>query len=165
MPGPTERDIRFEQVAPDGVEATAAMESYFAELDARFPGGFSVTGALGPGSLSMSPPGGTFVLARDADGEVAGCGGLQRHDHNTGEIKRMWISPRSRGLGIGRRLLAELECCAAGLGYTSVVLDTNGTLVEAIAMYESAGYVEIDRYNDNPHAEHWFVKQLDVGNR
>lgn len=164
MPGPP-CDITFERVAPDGPEATAAMEAYFAELDERFPGGFDHQGALGPGALSMSPPAGAFVLARGTDGTVAGCGGIQRHDATTGEIKRMWVSPTCRGAGVGRKLLAELERVVVELGYTSVVLDTNGTLSEAIAMYGSAGYRAVERYNDNPYAEHWFEKHLDGGGR
>ena len=57
-------------------------------------------------------------------------------------------------------MLRELEALARRLGHRRVVLDTNGTLVEAIAMYERAGYTPIDRYNDNPYAEAWFAKSL-----
>ena len=107
----------------------------------------------------MAAPGGAFVLARVGD-EVAACGGLQRHDDDTGEIKRMWVAPGWRGTGLGRRMLAELERHAAELGYRRVVLDTNGTLDEALALYGSSGYEPIGRYNDNPYAQHWFSKQL-----
>lgn len=151
---------RFEQVDPTGPEATTAMRQYFAELDARFPGGFDADGALGAGAATMSPPDGTFLLARLADGRVAGCGGVQRHDATTGEIKRMWVAPHARGKGVGKRLLAELEQCCTRLGYARVVLDTNATLDEAIAMYVSAGYVPTERYNDNPYAQRWFTKQV-----
>jgi GNAT superfamily N-acetyltransferase len=68
--------------------------------------------------------------------------------------------PRLRGLGLGRRLLARLEDVARDLGRTRVVLDTNEVLVEAIAMYERAGYRSIERYNDNPYAHRWFAKDL-----
>ena len=94
-------------------------------------------------------------------GRVAGCGGLQQVDAATAEIKRMWIDPTRRGLGLGRRLLAHLEDVARERGYRRVVLDTNGALVEAIAMYRRAGYEAIERYNDNPYAQHWFAKALD----
>ena len=57
-------------------------------------------------------------------------------------------------------MLRELEALARRLGHTRVVLDTNGTLTEAIAMYERAGYTAIERYNDNPYAEAWFEKVL-----
>lgn len=95
-----------------------------------------------------------------SDDATLGCGGLQRLDDRTAEIKRMWIHPDWRGLGLGGRLLARLEAAARGLGRSRVVLDTNETLTEAITMYERAGYHPIDRYNDNPYAHHWFAKDL-----
>jgi ribosomal protein S18 acetylase RimI-like enzyme len=72
----------------------------------------------------------------------------------------MWVASSARGLGVGRRLLAELERRAADHGSRAVRLDTNATLTEAIAMYRSAGYNEIDAFNDEPYAHHWFEKQL-----
>ena len=72
----------------------------------------------------------------------------------------MWVSPTVRGLGLGRRLLAELEKAAAATGADSVRLETNRSLAEAIAMYRSAGYVEVEPFNDEPYAHHWFAKSL-----
>jgi GNAT superfamily N-acetyltransferase len=138
------------------------MTAYFDELDDRFPDGFDSTGALGEAAAAMSPPGGTFLLAVAGDGTVVGCGGIQRVDDATGEVKRMWVHPDRRGAGIGRRLLATLEQRCVALGYRTVVLDTHATLTEAIALYEAAGYRATDRYNDNPHAQRWFVKELDA---
>ena len=72
----------------------------------------------------------------------------------------MWVAPGTRGLGVGRRLLTELERQAAEHGARSVQLETNKALVEAIALYRSAGYSEIEPFNDEPYADHWFEKQL-----
>jgi ribosomal protein S18 acetylase RimI-like enzyme len=72
----------------------------------------------------------------------------------------MWVDPDWRGTGLGRRMLTELEQHVARLGYPRVVLDTNATLTEAIAMYTGAGYRSVARYNDNPYAERWFAKRL-----
>ena len=72
----------------------------------------------------------------------------------------MWVADDWRGAGLGSRMLRELEALAARLGHTRIVLDTNGTLLEAIAMYGREGYAEIARYNDNPYAERWFEKAL-----
>ena len=105
----------------------------------------------------MLPPAGVFLVATLRD-EPIGCGGLKFHD-DWAELKRMWVAPDARGLGIGRRLLTELEARAAAHGSRVVRLDTNGTLREAIAMYRSAGYVEIEPFNDERYAQHWFKKR------
>lgn len=153
-------DGTFEHVDATGVEARAAMTSYFAELDARFPGGFDAAGAFAGDAGIFAPPGGAFVVVRADDGRVVGCGGLQRIDDTTAEIKRMWIDPAARGRRLGRRLLDHLEATAAERGYARVLLDTNATLNEAIAMYTAAGYEPTGRYNDNPYAQRWFSKAL-----
>ena len=131
------------------------MQSYFDELDARFPDGFD------PGDHHddepMAPGAGAFVVAT-SDGEPVACGGVQEIAPGVGEIKRMWVDPGWRGAGLGSRLLRHLEQVRVDLGDAVVRLDTNGTLVEAIAMYERAGYRRIERYNDNPYAEVFFEK-------
>jgi DNA-binding MarR family transcriptional regulator/GNAT superfamily N-acetyltransferase len=153
--------IEFEVVDPGSDEAIGAMQSYFAELAQRFPDGFDPGDTLTVDAPSMRRPTGSFLVAR-SDGTVAACGGVQRHDDTVAEIKRMWVHPDWRGHGLGRRMLARLETEVARLGYTGVVLDTNDTLTEAVAMYERAGYRSIERYNDNPYAKRWFAKSLDT---
>lgn len=143
--------------SPDG---QFALSSYFAELARRFPGGFD-PGAQNPSSYR--PPQGRFFTVR-AEGAVVGCGGLQRIDTSVVELKRMWVSPEFRGSGLGGRLLRTLEHKASDNGFEIARLDTNPTLVEAIAMYQSAGYHSIERYNDNPYAGRWFEKALSSGN-
>jgi ribosomal protein S18 acetylase RimI-like enzyme len=76
-------------------------------------------------------------------------------------LRRMWVSPTVRGLGLGRRLLTELESRAAAAGASVVQLETNGSLTEAISLYLSAGYREVDPFNDEAYAHHWFEKRLD----
>lgn len=152
--------VVFHEVDPASPDATAALMSYFDELDARFSGGFDRSDALGEGVSTMTSPRGTFLVAFADDGTVVGCGGVQAHDDITAEVKRMWIHADWRGAGLGRRLLAALEQHGAALGYTRVVLDTNATLTEAIAMYEAAGYAPTEQYNDNPYAHRWFAKRL-----
>ena len=72
----------------------------------------------------------------------------------------MWVAPTARGLGVGRRLLRELESRAAEHGSKIIRLETNKTLTEAIAMYRSAGYEEVAAFNDEPYGDHWFEKRL-----
>jgi GNAT superfamily N-acetyltransferase len=107
----------------------------------------------------MRPPAGVFLVAR-REGRPVGCGGLKFHDDSPTEIKRMWVDPSARGIGLGRRLLDELEQRAAAHGDHLVRLDTNSTLTEAIAMYTASGYRRVDAFNDEAYADHWFEKQL-----
>lgn len=152
--------VQFSRVQPDSPEAAAALASYFAELDRRFDTGFDTSaGGAGSDAAAMTPPNGVF-LTMDTDRDVVGCGGVQRLDEQTAEVKRMWVHPDWRGLGLGARLLMKLEDEASQLGQRRVVLDTNGSLTEAIALYGRAGYRPIERYNDNPYAQHWFEKVL-----
>jgi GNAT superfamily N-acetyltransferase len=87
---------------------------------------------------------------------------LRLLDATTAEIKRMWVAPDVRGLGLSRRLLAALEIEAKSAGMTRLVLDTNRSLAEAQALYRKAGYRETARYNDNSYADFWFEKSLAV---
>lgn len=141
-------------------DARAALDRYLEELGRRFAGGVD-RGAVGADDdvRSLRPPHGAFVLLR-TDAGVVGCGGVRRLDSGDAEIKRMWIDPAWRGLGLGGRMLAELERRALALGHGRVVLDTNESLTEAIALYRRHGYEPIDRYSDNPYAHHWFAKRL-----
>jgi ribosomal protein S18 acetylase RimI-like enzyme len=100
-----------------------------------------------------------FVVATLHGGPV-GCGALKFHGRGPAELKRMWVAPSARGLGLGRRLLTELERLAEDHGARVIRLETNRSLTEAIALYRSAGYREVPAFNDEPYAHHWFDKQL-----
>jgi ribosomal protein S18 acetylase RimI-like enzyme len=88
-----------------------------------------------------------------------GCGALKLAP-GVAQLKRMWVADSSRGLGIGRRLLTELESHAAAHGASVVRLETNKALTEAIGMYRAAGYAEVAPFNDEYYAHHWFEKRL-----
>jgi GNAT superfamily N-acetyltransferase len=72
----------------------------------------------------------------------------------------MWVADSARGLGLGRQILHALEDQARALGMTTLRLETNRTLVEAISMYRRSGYAEVAPFNDEPYAHHWFEKHL-----
>ena len=72
----------------------------------------------------------------------------------------MWVAPEARGLGLGRRLLHELEQHARATGIAMLRLETNRALLEAIALYRSDGYREVAAFNTEPYAHHWFEKRL-----
>ncbi len=135
------------------------MSAYFDELDQTFPTGFDPGDTLTADAAQFDPPSGEFVVIR-VDDDVAGCGGVYSLEPGVAEIKRMWVAPTWRGLGLASRLLGDLEQRAARLGNRTVRLDTNATLTTAIAMYERAGYRTIERYNDNPFAQRWFEKPI-----
>jgi ribosomal protein S18 acetylase RimI-like enzyme len=107
----------------------------------------------------MIPPAGLFLVAT-LHSEAVGCGGLKFHGDAPAEVKRMWVAPAARGLGLGRRLLSELEAHAAAYRVSVLRLETNGSLAEAISLYRTSGYREVDAFNDEPYAHHWFEKTL-----
>lgn len=148
-----------EPVDPRSADARTCLEAYLGELDRRFEGGFDPALSVSADPDELLPPHGVFVIAR-IDGEAVGCGALKSQARGSGEIKRMWVAPSARGLGIAQRLLDALEASAAGMGLTTLRLDTNRSLAEARALYLRNGYREIGRYNDNPYADHWFEKRL-----
>ena len=151
--------VAVAQEDPASTDARWCIGHYFAELGERFEEPFDPGRTLHAGRDELVPPTGAFLIARIA-GHPAGCGGLRTLAPGVGELMRMWVDGAHRGLGIGKRLLAALEEQAETLGHARVRLYTNRSLDEAKAMYRAAGYVEIDRYNDDPYADHWFEKRL-----
>ena len=151
--------IEVAPIDPAHPHAQHCLNSYFSELDRRFDTGFDPALSTPVDVEELRPPAGLLLVA-SLQAEPIGCGGLRFHDQEPAEIKRMWVAESARGLGIGRRLLSELEDQAAGRGVRTVRLETNKTLIEAISLYRSAGYVEITPFNDEAYAHHWFEKQL-----
>jgi DNA-binding MarR family transcriptional regulator len=151
--------VEFAPADVRSADAKRCLQKYYAELAARFPGGFELHADAAPVADEIAPPGGCMLIAW-LFGEPIGCGMMRTLAPGVGEIKRMWISPEVRGLGVGRRLLAELEQAATERKLRTIRLDTNGSLAEALRLYRTSGYREIPRYNDNPYAQHWFEKTL-----
>lgn len=151
--------LRIDRVDPKGRAARWCVSQYFAEIDRRFEGGFDPAASLSVDDHDLIPPRGAFLLAT-LDGEPVGCGSVTAIEPGVGWLKRMWVDDSARGLGIGRRLLEALEGQSLELGLTTLRLDTNKALGEAIALYRSAGFREVPRFNDEPHAHHWFEKRL-----
>ena len=151
--------VEIHEVDPALPVAQLCLRAYVEELGRRFAGGFDPAMSISAGLDELRPPAGAFLLASLRGGPI-GCGALKFHGEEPTELKRMWVADAARGLGIGRRLLEELERRAAADGSTIVRLETNETLGEAIALYRSAGYVEVDAFNDEPYAHHWFEKRL-----
>ena len=111
------------------------------------------------GAAELGPPHGTFLVGYE-DGDPTCCGGVKRLDEHHCELKRMYVVPHARGRGVARRLLGALEHAAAELRYTVARLDTGPRQPAAQRLYESAGYVAIANFNDNPVASFFGEKPL-----
>jgi DNA-binding MarR family transcriptional regulator/GNAT superfamily N-acetyltransferase len=144
---------------PAGVDARRAIAAFVAELDVRLEHGFDPAASRPVDPTDLRPPNGAFLLAT-LHGQPVGCGSVRLVGDGTAEIRRMWTAPEVRGLSLGRRLLTALERWAAEAGATVARLETNRALVQAIALYRSAGYREVAPFNDEAHAHHWFEKPL-----
>lgn len=151
--------IRFEVVPPADPRAQACLQAFYAELSQRFERGFDVNLSCSPEHQDMIPPRGAFLLMT-LDGIALGCAGLKGTDMGYAEIKRMWIAPSARGMGLTHRLMAELEATARGLGISTLRLDTNSVLHEACAYYRKHGWTEIERFNPDPYPDLFFEKRL-----
>jgi DNA-binding MarR family transcriptional regulator/GNAT superfamily N-acetyltransferase len=149
--------VQIKAEAASSAEARWCIEQYFGEIAGRFDTGFDPAKTISATSEELTPPAGIFVIAR-LGGQPIGCGALKVKDRKIGEIKRMWVSPDARGLGLGRRLLETLETRAREFGLHTLRLETNRTLKEAQALYRSCGYLEVEPFNDEPYAHHWFEK-------
>jgi len=144
---------------PTTPDARWCIEQYFAELNTRFETGFDPAQSIPADPDELTPPAGALLIAR-LHGRAIGCGALKFHPDAPAELKRMWVAPEARGLGLGRRLLEELEKHARQAGATTVRLETNRSLKEAIHLYRSTGYREVAAFNSEPYAHHWFEKNL-----
>ncbi|MGO1052731.1 bifunctional helix-turn-helix transcriptional regulator/GNAT family N-acetyltransferase [Crossiella sp. CA198] len=144
---------------PASPGARHCLHAYFADLAARFDDGFDPARSIPAEDAELTLPRGLLLVAT-LHGEPVGCGALKLHRPDWAEVKRMWVSPTVRGLGLGRRLLAELESRAAARGVRTLRLETNQALAEAIGLYRAAGFREVPAFNDEPYAHHWFAKTL-----
>ena len=151
--------LQIERVDPTSRGARWCVAQYFAELERRFEAGFDPAASLPAEDRDLVPPRGAFLLA-SLDGESIACGVVKAIGPGIGSLKRMWVADSVRGLGIGRRMLDALEIQARELGLTTLRLETNKELGEAIALYRSAGFREVAAFNDDPYAHHWFEKRL-----
>jgi DNA-binding MarR family transcriptional regulator/GNAT superfamily N-acetyltransferase len=151
--------VEITLVDPDDPDARYCLAEYVAELNRRSDRGFDPSVGATAQPHEVRPPAGAFFVAY-LHGEPIGCGAVKHHPDAPGELKRMWIAPTARGLGLGRRLLATLEACARDGGARVAHIETSAVLREALALYRSTGWVEVAPFNDEPFADHWLEKRL-----
>jgi DNA-binding MarR family transcriptional regulator/GNAT superfamily N-acetyltransferase len=155
----TSTSVEIRSMDPEHRDARYCLAEYVAELNRRSDRGFDPSVGATALPHEMRPPAGEFFVVY-LHGEPIGCGGVKHHAGEPTEIKRMWVSPAARGLGLGRRLLEHLEACAVEAGARKAHIETGGVLNEALALYRSTGWVEVAPFNDEPYADHWFEKKL-----
>ena len=141
-------EMRIEAVAYGHPHAVRLIDEVQAEYVARY-GGEDAT-PLDP-SVFEPPRGAFFVTYRD--GEPVATGAWRLRDdvevfgtRQTAEVKRMYVAPAARGLGVARRMLARLEDTASAVGARVMILETGTAQPEAMALYESSGYVRIEGF-------------------
>ncbi len=151
--------IVLEEMDPRRDDAKYCLGEYYAELARRFANGFDVSLSRDPEAVDMIRPRGTFLVAI-SDGLPIGCVGLKGGGGEIAEIKRLWVAPSARGLGLARRLMKAAEDIARELSVKILRLDTNSALPEAQQLYHSSGWNEIERFNDDPYPDTFFEKHL-----
>ena len=151
--------VSIVEMDPRADEARYCLGEYYAELARRFEKGFDVSLSRDPDAKDMIRPRGAFLVAM-SDELPIGCVGLKGSGGDTAEVKRLWIAPSARGLGLSKRLMEATEAAARELKIKVLRLDTNRALPEAIALYRNSGWTEIDRFNDDPYPDYFFEKVL-----
>lgn len=142
--------IQLRAVSYDHPDAVKLNDQVQVEYQVRYDGEGDVT-FLDP--AMFTPPRGLYLLAYDADGTPIASGGWRGQDANDegyadgdAELKRMYVVPEARGLGLARRILAELEADARAAGRTRMALETGDQQPEAIALYLSSGYTLSEKF-------------------
>ena len=129
----------------DSIKGIALLTGFAEEL-AALPGPYA-------------PPRGEILLARDPGGAVIGCVALRPLPDGTAETKRLYVVPAFRRRGLGRALMVALMNAARELGYSEIRLDFIPSMVEGHALYRALGFVEIERYNQNPNPSLVFMSK------
>jgi DNA-binding MarR family transcriptional regulator/GNAT superfamily N-acetyltransferase len=155
----TAASVQITAVDPEHDDARYCLGQYVAELNRRSERVFDPSVGATALPHEVRPPAGEFFVAY-LRCQAVGCGAVKHHANAPAEIKRMWIAPSTRGIGLGRRLLETLEASALAGGARVGHIESSAVLVEAIALYRSSGWVEVPAFNDEPFADHWFEKAL-----
>ncbi|WP_282092131.1 helix-turn-helix domain-containing GNAT family N-acetyltransferase [Epibacterium ulvae] len=153
------KDIVFEEVDYASAPAQHCLTAFADELSTRLNLTFDLKQSGDPELAQMKPPFGTFLVAR-LQGRPLGCVGVKGSGGPCAEIKRMWIAPSARGLGLARSMMTAAEEAARRLGIQTLRLDTNSTLFEAVSLYQNMGWHQIERFNADPYPDLFFEKNL-----
>lgn len=154
---------RFAVTAAETPDDLAAIKSLFRAyvdwlgIDLSYQGFEEELAGL-PGKYA--PPAGGLFLARLSDGSPIGCVGLRGFDNDgASEMKRLYVLPEGRGLGVGAALVTRVVQAAENAGYRTMLLDTLPTMTGAIRLYRAAGFEEVPAYYETPIAETVFFRK------
>lgn len=142
------REITIAPVDPTIPEILAMI----AELDALMHALYPIESAHLTDPATLADANNRFFGAA-VDGELLGCGGFLVTDEGYGEVKRIFVSPRARGLGLARGVMERLEQEARSLGLARLKLETGIHQPEALALFERQGYVECARFGEYPEGD------------
>ena len=151
-------EVELRLDSADSAESLRLLAAYEAELVSL---GVTLNHGWSGGVTAeqLRAPHGAWLVGWRGDEAVA-CGGVRLLSPAVAEVKRMYVDPSARGVGLARRLVARLEAEAVALGATVARLDTGRDMAAAVALYRSSGYREVEDYNGNPDAGWWFEKDL-----
>jgi GNAT superfamily N-acetyltransferase len=138
------RDGRVVRLAPAPYDDPVARE-LVARVQAEYTERYGGPDAAAVDPAEFLPPAGLFLVAA-VDGVPAGCGAWRVHEPGVVEVKRMYVDPSFRRLGLARVLLDALELTAARAGHRAVVLNSGHRQPEALALYDRAGYGPVPGY-------------------
>ena len=130
--------IRIAAENPDQPDVAALLDASDAYMASLYPAESNHMLDI----ASLQRPGVLFLVAR-LDGRAVGCGAVVSSGEGWAEVKRMFVAPAARGLKLGRQLLAQIETLASRNGEQLLRLEMGAEQPEALALYRSAGFVEI----------------------
>jgi GNAT superfamily N-acetyltransferase len=151
--------IEMRHEPPDGPAAVALWDEYMALVGERAGPEFVPEERIFGTVDVFRGPSSAWIVLYD-DGEAVACAGLRELEPGVAEIKRMYVTPRVRGRGYARRMLAELEGIAREAGQSEVRLFTTDMLPEAMALYASEGYTVRSAHPMDVRTEFWLEKAL-----
>jgi GNAT superfamily N-acetyltransferase len=141
--------VEYTTAADDDLPVVRALFEEYGDslgIDLSFQGFQEELDTL-PGKYA--PPDGAVIIARHA-GTPCGCVALRRIDERTCEMKRLYVRPDTRGLGIGAELIKRIIGMAKEKGYRAMRLDTLPSMKSAVSLYKLAGFKDIPAYVHNP---------------
>ena len=147
-------------VAADVPDVVRLVAETLAEFGLEFGKGSQTDEELHQLPASYAERGGQFWIARASDGELLGTAGMYPLSPGMFELRKMYLRPASRGLGLGKQLLDTCAAWTKDRGGTHIVLDTMEKMTRAIAFYEAHGFVRDDSHIRGSRCSRGYIRAL-----